>query len=172
MADYYNLGHYTRKVTTTSADAQLWFNRGLIWCYGYNHDEAVRCFQKSAEYDPSCAMAQWGIAYASGPNYNKQWMAFDVIDLEKSLGCAYTATQKALSLVDHASPVEQALIRPLALRYPENNTANVTPIWNDDYAAAMRDVYKNHPNDLDVASLFAEAIMNRTPWALWDGLRF
>jgi tetratricopeptide (TPR) repeat protein len=169
MPDYYDLGRYARDVTTTSAEAQLWFNRGLIWCYGYNHDEAVRCFRKSAECDPRCAMAQWGIAYASGPNYNKQWMAFDVVDLETSLNAAHTATQKALGLLDHASPLEQALIHPLALRYPENNPAKVAPIWNDDYATAMRAVYHSFPDDADVAALFAEAIMNRTPWALWDG---
>jgi hypothetical protein len=52
-------------------------DRGLLWCYGYNHDEAVRCFKKAAKHDPKCAMVHWGIAYAAGPNYNKQWVAFD-----------------------------------------------------------------------------------------------
>jgi tetratricopeptide (TPR) repeat protein len=168
MADYYDLGSYIRPITTSSKEAQAWFNRGLLWCYGYNHDEAVRCFQKAAKYDPKCAMAQWGIAYAAGPNYNKQWVAFDAVDLKKSLTLAYTATIKATELLKHASAVEQALIGPLTKRYPVKNTEKVTPIWNDDYAAAMREVYAAHMDDLDVAALFAEAIMNRTPWQLWD----
>ena len=168
MADYYDLGPYTRPVTTTSREAQLWFDRGLIWCYGYNHDEAVRCFQKAAKHDPNCAMAQWGIAYAAGPNYNKQWAAFDSVDLTNSLSVACNATQQALKLLGNASPVEQALIRPLAKRYPLNEPDKVTPIWNDEYAAAMREVYRAHKDDPDVAALFAEAIMNRTPWQLWN----
>ncbi|MDP1700879.1 MAG: tetratricopeptide repeat protein [Aestuariivirga sp.] len=168
MSDYYDLGPYTRPVTTTSKEAQAWFDRGLIWCYGYNHDEAVRCFKKAAKHDPNCAMAHWGIAYAAGPNYNKQWVAFDPVDLKSSLSLACSATKQALKLLDQASPVEQALIRPLAKRYQLNEPGNVTPIWNDDYAAAMREVYLAHKYDLDVTALFAEAIMNRTPWQLWD----
>ena len=168
MSDYYDLGPYTRPITTSSKEAQLWFDRGLLWCYGYNHDEAVRCFQKAAKYDPRCTMAQWGIAYAAGPNYNKQWKAFDPVDLKKSLSLAHTATKQALELISHASPVEQALIRPLAKRYPATDPNKITSIWNDDYASAMREVYRAHRDDLDVTALFAEAIMNRTPWALWD----
>jgi tetratricopeptide (TPR) repeat protein len=168
MSDYYNLGTYSKPVSTSSRQAQLWFDRGLVWSYGFNHDEAVRCFRKAATHDPNCAMAHWGMAYAAGPNYNKQWKAFDVIDLEKSLTVAYEATQKALSLIDRASPVEQAVIHPLAKRYPSKDTNSVTPIWNDDYAAAMREAYRQHSNDPDVAALAAEALMNRTPWALWD----
>ena len=168
MTAYYDLGQYGRPVTTTSAEAQTWFDRGLLWCYGYNHDEAVRCFRKAVECDPACAMAYWGISYAAGPNYNKQWKAFDPVDLSQSLDTAHDAARRALELVDGASPVEQALIRPLAQRYPSNEPDKVTPIWNDDYANRMREVYRAHPDDHDVAALFAEAIMNRTPWQLWD----
>ena len=63
MTDYYDLGSYGRPVTTRSAEAQLWFNRGLVWCYGYHHEEAIDCFEKALEHDPDCAMAHWGIAY-------------------------------------------------------------------------------------------------------------
>jgi tetratricopeptide (TPR) repeat protein len=168
MSDYYDLGSYSRRISTRSPEAQTWFDRGLAWCYGFNHEEAVRCFEKAAKADPHCAMAWWGIAYASGPNYNKQWKAFDVVDLERSLATAHKATAEALKRAASASPVEKALIEPLALRYPANDPGQVTPIWNDDYAAAMRKVFAAHHQDLDVAALFAEAIMNRTPWQLWD----
>jgi tetratricopeptide (TPR) repeat protein len=168
MADYYDLGSYSKPITTTSREAQMWFDRGLAWTYGFNHDEAIRCFQKAAEHDPRCAMAQWGIAYAAGPNYNKQWKAFDVLDLETSLALAHDATQKALALASSASPVEQAIIAPLAKRYPTRDSAAVTPVWNDDYASAMRAAHAAFRDDLDVAALAAEALMNRAPWALWD----
>ena len=168
MTDYYDLGTYSRQVSTTSSEAQNWFDRGLAWCYGYNHDEAVRCFEKAASADPQCAMAWWGIAYAAGPNYNKQWKAFDTVDLERSLSTAYRATAEALKRASAASAVERALIEPLRLRYPSGEPGKVTPIWNDVYAAAMRKVYHAHLQDLDVAALFAEAIMNRTPWQLWN----
>jgi tetratricopeptide (TPR) repeat protein len=164
----YDLGTYSRKISTRSKTAQLWFDRGLAWCYGYNHDEAVRCFQAAAKAEPNCIMAQWGIAYASGPNYNKQWKAFDVLDLARSLKTARKATLKAQDLAKKASPAERALAEALLHRYPGDNPDSVTPIWNDDYASAMRSVYQRFGNDLDIAALFAEAIMNRTPWALWD----
>ena len=168
MSGYYDLGSYSKAITTSSADAQLWFDRGLAWTYGFNHDEAIRCFQKAAGHDPACAMAQWGIAYAAGPNYNKQWKAFDAADLEASLALAYGATEIALALSVQASPWEQAIIEPLARRYPARDSAAVTAVWNDDYAAAMREAYKAFGDDLDVAALAAEALMNRTPWAMWD----
>ncbi len=168
MDSYYDLGSYSRPITTASSEAQTWFDRGLMWTYGYNHEEALRCFGKAAEADPACAMAQWGIAYAAGPNYNKQWAAFDTLDLRNSLELARKATERALGLLRTASPVEQALIRPLATRYPSDDPSEVTPAWNDDYAAAMRQAYRSFPADHDVAALFAEAIMNRTPWLLWD----
>lgn len=77
MDDYYDLGNYSRPVQTISKDAQIWFDRGLNWTYGYHHEEAIECFKKSIENDPDCLMAYWGIAYASGPNYNKAWGDFD-----------------------------------------------------------------------------------------------
>ena len=77
MDDYFDLGSHTRAVTTTSDEAQRWFDRGLAWSYAFNHEEAVRCFEHASTADPQCAMAYWGVAYALGPNYNKPWEAFD-----------------------------------------------------------------------------------------------
>jgi Tfp pilus assembly protein PilF len=67
---YFDLGPYSRKITTTSPEAQLWFDRGLNWLFGFNHGEAIKCFQKALKHDPECAMAHWGVSYAAGPNYN------------------------------------------------------------------------------------------------------
>ena len=113
-------------------------------------------------------MAQWGIAYAAGPNYNKPWEAFDEVDMERTVSEAYVASRRALELADGSTPVERALFEALPHRYPAEVPAEDCSIWNDAYAAAMRDVYARFPDDLDVATLFAEALMNRTPWQLWD----
>ena len=74
---YFDLGPYSRKITTSSPDAQLWFDRGLNWLFGFNHGEAIKCFQKALKHDPDCAMAHWGVSYASGPNYNLPWHLYD-----------------------------------------------------------------------------------------------
>ena len=66
--DYYDLGDYSRPITTSSEETQRWFDRGLIWTYGYNHGEAIACFQKAAEHDPGCAIAHWGVSYAAAAN--------------------------------------------------------------------------------------------------------
>ncbi|MEZ4571636.1 MAG: tetratricopeptide repeat protein [Thermomicrobiales bacterium] len=168
MPDYYDLGPHSRPVSTSSADAQLWFDRGLNWTYAFNHEEAIRCYERALEHDPDCAMARWGIAYAIGPNYNKQWEAFDEADLKASLSRAYEESVRAASLIDDATPAERALILALKARYPSPEPLEDCSPWNDAYADAMREVYRQHGEDLDIAALFAEALMNRTPWQLWD----
>lgn len=72
MSDYFDLGSYGRPVSTIP-EVQTWFDRGLVWLFAYNHEEAIVCFEKVLEADPECALAHWGIAYAIGPNYNKPW---------------------------------------------------------------------------------------------------
>ncbi len=168
MANYYDLGGYSRNISTTSAEAQTWFTRGLLWCFGYNHDESIACFQRALKADPHCAMAHWGVGYAAGCNYNKPWEAFDSEDASRSLALAYDATQAALALAHTVSPAEAALIRALPTRYPSRTPAADMCPWNDNFAAAMRGVYADFPKDAEIATIFSEAMMNRTPWALWD----
>jgi hypothetical protein len=85
-------------VTTSSASAQRWIDRGLIWAYSFNHEESLRCFKRAAKYDPSCAMAFWGIAFAAGPNYNKAWQFFDKEELRTSVREASDALFEAKHL--------------------------------------------------------------------------
>ena len=166
--NYYDLGTYSRPVTTSSEAAQQWFDRGLIWTYAYHHEEAIVCFNKALIEDQNCAMAHWGIAYAIGPNYNKPWEAFEDDEKPDALQQAQAAIAAAMALKDKVSPWERALIEALPHRYPENASIEAYAPWNDAYANAMREVHTAHPEDLDVSCLFAEAIMNRTPWQLWD----
>ena len=170
MEAYYNLGTYSRKVTTNSADAQIWFDRGLMWLYGYNHDEAVKCFRKALEYDRTCVMAHWGVAYGVGCNYNKKWDVFSpkmVVDTMREARSAILAGYKHL---DNVTPVEAALIQAVEKRFQKEGEHEEETLesCNSDYANVMREVYKIYPDDWDVATLFAEALMNRTPWQLWN----
>jgi tetratricopeptide (TPR) repeat protein len=112
-------------------------------------------------------MAHWGIAYSLGPNYNKPWEDFDPVDLESTVSRVYRAASEAERLSDAATSAEKGLIRALRYRYPQENAVDDCSIWNDEYARAMREVYDEHRDDLDVATLFADALMNLTPWELW-----
>ena len=160
---YYDLGAYGRPITTTSPEAQTWFDRGLIWVCAYNHEEGIKCFRKALEHDPDCAMAHWGVAYASGPNYNLPWELLDPNGQVNALAASYDAMQKALACADKATPVERALIRALPARYPQRDPIEDMSGWNKAFTNAMRDLFKQYPNDLDVRSVFVEAIMNETP---------
>jgi tetratricopeptide (TPR) repeat protein len=165
---YYDLGKYGRPITTSSADAQLWFDRGLIWTFAFNHEEAVKCFRKALEHDPRCAMAHWGVSYASGPNYNLPWKLLDPSGKEKALAASYDAMQDALKHAAGATTVEQALIRVLPIRYPQREPIEDQSPWDRAFTKAMRAVFEQHANDLDVRAVFAESIMNETPWKMWD----
>ncbi|MFT4582421.1 MAG: tetratricopeptide (TPR) repeat protein [Gammaproteobacteria bacterium] len=168
MNDYpYELGTHRRTISTTSADAQIWFDRGLNWCFGYNHEEAAQCFKKALESDPDCAMAHWGVAYVMGPNYNKPWELFDANDLAATL----RVTREAIAAAQASSntnATERALIAAIDKRYQSDAAIDDLYIWSLDYANAMREVYDKFPNDYDVVTLFVEAMMNRTPWQMWD----
>ncbi|MGW1956886.1 hypothetical protein ACWCPI_29740 [Streptomyces sp. NPDC001920] len=166
--DYYDLGTYSRPVTTSSDRAQLWFDRGLRWTYAFNHEEAVACFEAAAAADPDCAMAHWGIAYALGPNYNKPWEFFDEQDLARTVDRTHAAVELAHQQAATATPVERALIGALRARYPRAEAVEDCSIWNVPYADSMRAVYELAPDDPDVATLYADALMNLTPWQLWD----
>ncbi|MFJ3233870.1 hypothetical protein [Streptomyces sp. NPDC086787] len=169
--DYYDLGGYGRPVTTSSAEAQLWFDRGLVWTYAFNHEEAVRCFEAAAGADPDCAMAYWGVAYALGPNYNKPWDFFDERDLARTVERTHDAVERAHDRAAvSATPVERALIEALRARYPSGRPEDPAglSVWSEAYADRMRDVHRLAPDDLDVTTLHADALMNLTPWQLWD----
>jgi tetratricopeptide (TPR) repeat protein len=167
---YYDLGSYECRVTTTSKKAQKWFNRGLIWTYGYHHEEAVLCFKKAIKHDPDCGMAHWGLAYASGPNYNMAWDLFDDAGRAEALAISFDATQTAMACLDGATPHEIALISALPHRYPQRDVAPIDQMnsWNDAFADAMRAAFNAHPQQLDIRTVFVESLLNRFPWNMWD----
>ncbi|MDN5794369.1 MAG: tetratricopeptide repeat protein [Intrasporangium sp.] len=164
----YDLGDYARSVTSSSEEARVWVNRGLVWAFGFNHEEAVECFQQAVELDPDCALAYWGIAFALGPNYNKPWEFFAPEEALAVLARARTAAGEALRCAPGAAPVERALIEALVTRYPDGRPIEDCGAWEVEYAAAMGRAYAAHPDELDVACLYGEALMNLAAWQLWD----
>jgi tetratricopeptide (TPR) repeat protein len=170
MSNYFDLGNYQRNITTSNESAGTWFNRGLIWCYGFNQEEGVRCFEKVIEIDPECAMGYWGIAYASGPFYNKPWSWYGEIERVEAIAFCHEYAHRARQLKPRASPVEQALIDALCAKHPAARALGAIELenWNREYADAMRGLYAEFNDDLDVICLCVEAVMNLTPWKLWD----
>jgi len=163
---YFDLGSFGRLFGKTSDEAQLWFDRGLIWQYGFNHEEAIACYDRVLTLDPAHVMARWGIAHCLGPNYNKLWEFFEPEEKAAALKRAHSLLAEARALP--ASEVEHALVDALAARFPTDPEIEDYGPWNEGFAEAMRPVYQSFPDDLDVTAIFAEALMNRTPWALWD----
>nr|ART37392.1 E109 [uncultured bacterium]ART38451.1 G405 [uncultured bacterium] len=154
-----DVGTLQHPITTANPQAQRYFDQGLRFIYAFNHDEATRAFKEAARLDPNCAMAYWGIALTLGPNYNLP------VDAERDRA-AYEALQKALSLAPQASEAERAYIEAVAKRHSSDPKADRKAL-DQTYADAMREVAKRYPDDLDAATLFAEALMNVRPWDLW-----
>ncbi len=169
--DYdFDLGPYSRPVTVRNHQGQIWFDRGLAWLYGFNHEEAIVCFREAQQADPDCAMAFWGEAYAAGPFINLPWCWKSEAEAKDSLDTCLAATAAAMARRDGTTPVERALIEALPARYQKSHVVPIEEFsrWDDAFADRMRDVHRRHPDDADVAALFAEALITRTPWKLWD----
>jgi pimeloyl-ACP methyl ester carboxylesterase len=153
------LGEINHPVSTTNAEAQGFFNQGLAYLYGFNHDEAVRSFKRAAELDPQLAMAYWGMSLAQGSNYNLQAEGPQLLE-------AYGNLQKAITLGTKAPENERAYIDALSKRYSADLRADQLKLAAD-YKNAMGELAKRYPDDLDAATLYAESMMNLRPWKLW-----
>jgi len=154
------LGNLSHPIATKSREAQQFFNQGLTFVYAFNHDEAIRSFRRAAELDPAAPMPHWGIALALGPNINLD------VDPEREKA-AYDAAQKARTLASSARPHERAYVDALTKRYSNDPKADLKALAVQ-YKDAMREVVKQYPNDLDAATLYAEALMDLRPWQLWS----
>ncbi len=153
------LGTHSHPVTTASPEAQRYFDQGLRLVYAFNHDEAGRAFREAARLDPGCAMAWWGVAVAAGPNYNLP------ID-EPRDRAAREAIARAVALAPTVSAADRDYVAALARRYARPSGTDRTQL-DRDYADAMRQVARTHPDDLDAATLYAESLMVLRPWDLW-----
>jgi len=168
--DRFNLGVYRRPISTHSAETQRWFDIGLNWCYGFNHEEGIKCFEKALETDPGCAFVYWGIAYAAGPFYNLTWKEHGEAEANSATKRCFEHVQLARANAASASEVERRLIEALACRFqkPHRVTPQEFEQWDDAYAGQMRLVYASFPDDHDVMALLVEALMMRTVRRLWN----
>jgi tetratricopeptide (TPR) repeat protein len=156
------LGSYYREFTTSSDVAQQYLDQGMVWLQAFNYDEAERSFREAARLDPDCAMAWWGVAYAAGPSYNHPRMD------EERVAKSWEAIRNARERIDNTSEVERALIEALSIRFEMPYPIEDDSRLDRAYAEAMGRVWERFPDDADVGMLYAEALMVRTPWALYD----
>jgi tetratricopeptide (TPR) repeat protein len=156
------LGSYHRPISSTVKLAQAYFDQGLRLLYAFNHEEAQAAFEEAGRRDPSCAVCFWGAALTLGPNIN-------LPAISERAEAAYALVTKAEALAKGASPVERALIGALGHRYsyPPPKTVEAQAALDVAYADAMREAAKRFPADPDVATLFAEAMMDVRPWDFW-----
>jgi tetratricopeptide (TPR) repeat protein len=154
------LGTLRLGITTFSSRAERFFNQGYRLAWGFNHDEARRAFRKAQRLDPDCAMCYWGEAWVLGPNINAP---MDPAANRPALA----ALENAQRLASRATPREQALIGALAARYSPDPKAERTRL-DAAFAAAMRDVAAKFPRDNDIATIYADALMNVSPWDYWE----
>jgi tetratricopeptide (TPR) repeat protein len=154
------LGTRSYRITTSSKLAQRYFDQGLRVAWGFNHAEAQRAFQKAQQLDPKCAMCYWGEAYVLGPNIN---VPMD----EKAIAPATAAAAKARELAANATPSEKMLIEAVSARYSSDPKAE-RPKLDAAYAEVMKRAAAQFPNDLDIAAMYAEALMVLSPWDYWE----
>jgi tetratricopeptide (TPR) repeat protein len=154
------LGTHTRQVQTTAAAAQRYFDQGLMFMFAYNHDEAVRAFRQAADLDPGCAMAYWGVALASGMNYN------DPSFTPAKAKAASAALARARAKAAGETAANKALIDALAARYPDPAPKERADA-EKAYSGAMKAAWEKYAQDADVGALYAESLMNLRPWDLW-----
>jgi hypothetical protein len=153
--DRFNLGSHSRTVSTSSPETQRWFDLGLNWCFAFNKEEGVKCFQRALEFDPGCVMAHWGIAYGAGPFYNLVWREHGENEAAAAAKLATAHIAEARALAHRATDLENQLVEALARRFPKAHAVQPAEYdrWDDDYAAEMRRVYYNYPDDHDAGHI-------------------
>jgi len=154
------VGRQHHPIHTKSKEAQEFFDQGITLIYGFNHEEAVRSFQRAAELDGTSPMPQWGIALAVGPNYNSN------VDAEREK-LAFETIQKAQQLATAGPQVEKDYVAALATRYSGDANPDYKQL-SQSYAAAMKALSAKYPDDLDAATMYAESLMDLNPWKLWS----
>ena len=154
------LSDHTHPIATTNPEAQKYFDMGLNLYFAFNKEESERAFRKAAELDPKAAMAQWGVAYALGPDINTARAP------ERDKG-AFEAITKARTLAASAPEVERDYIEAMAVRYSTDLKADLRAL-DEAYRNAMKQVTQKYPDDLDAATIYAESVMDLNPWKFWD----
>ncbi|GJM10735.1 MAG: hypothetical protein DHS20C11_30110 [Lysobacteraceae bacterium] len=155
------MGWHDFEISTSVPMAKTFFNQAIALTYGFNHLEAHRSYQQVAALDPNSAMAYWGQALVLGPNINAPMEA-------ESVMTAFDAIEKAKSLSRFASQREIDLITALSTRYSQDETLADRAELDAAYALAMQGLVEQYPNDPNVRTLLAEALMVIHAWDYWN----
>jgi hypothetical protein len=155
-----NLGSYHHTIKTSNDEAQKFFDEGLTLLYGFNHEEAFRSFERAAALDDKAPMPHWGMSLALGTNYN------DTATPDR-LQQAYSHLSHAAARAANGSESDRGYVAALAKRYAATPDDGNQRKREEAYSAAMGEVAKKFPDDLDAATLYAESLMNLRPWKLY-----
>jgi len=150
------LGTFTKPMSSRNAEAQAFFDQGFQMMYSFAKPEAVRSFREAWKRDPDCAMCYWGEAWAWGSYLNAPMTAEEAPH-------AYAAAQKALSLKSRATVKERALIDAIAVRYVATFDVATRVEQDRAYADAIQKVSAQYPDDLEIATLYADALFLLEP---------
>lgn len=153
-------GNYRGPPASRNAEAQRFFDQGLVFGWGFNFAEAVRSFRAASQLDPQCALCRWGLAWALGPSINHEMNPADVPVVLDAI-----AQARGLSMPGSR---ERALIDALAVRYSTRSGADVDRLAIS-YAGAMQTLAEQYAGDADIAVLAAEAAMNAHAYDYWRG---
>ncbi len=154
------LGPHHVAIGTANPETQRFFDQGVKLMFGFNHAEAIRSFREAARLDPQCAMCWWGVAAALGPNINMPMP-------DDAVAPAWAALQKAKALAPGAPARDRAWIAALSARYSADRKGDRAAL-NAAYADAMGRLWREHPDDLEAAVFYAEAMMDTQPWDYWE----
>ena len=159
------LGSHSFTISSKVEGVQDYFNQGLIMAFAFNHAESIRSFKAAQKLDPNCAICFWGEALALGPNINVTSDGKAIMSPQDRLD-AFERTNKAIALIEFASPKEKDFILTLKSRYNGDVNSSRVPL-DIAYAEAMEALSSKYSDDTDAASLYAEALMNTMPWNYW-----
>ncbi len=150
------LGPFTRPISSTSTDAQAYFNQGMQMMFAFARPDAIRSFRAAWAADPACAICHWGEAWAWGSYLNEPMDAEDA-------PFAYAASRRALELKPKASAVERDYIDALAVRYVKDFDPEKRRVQDEAYAESMKRLSEKYPQDLDARTLYADALFLLEP---------
>src|SRR5262245_16063745 len=133
-------------ITTKSEEAQKFFDQGLALLHSFWFYEADRSFERAAQLDPECAMAQWGIAMAA-------------VNEKRRDG----AIKRAKELAAKATKREGLYIEAVAVRYQGERASvqnNAFLGASEPYRRAMRKIASSFPDDPEAKLFLALALIS------------
>ncbi len=126
-------------VSASQAETQSFFTQGVAQLHTFYYFEAERSFRQAAQLEPGLAMAYWGLAMA---NINNEKRAKEFIE-------------KAVPLLDKATPREQAWIKSVSAYYKEAKGEKRSRA----YVKALEAIVADFPDDLEAKAFLV--------WAIW-----